>query len=414
MTWRLEPLRALGTWSGGGTPSKATPSYWLEGSIPWLSPKDMGPETLANTQDKITPAAVAGSAVKLIPGGSVAVVVRSGILERRLPVAVVPFATTLNQDMKALTLRPGLDARWVAWGLRRYEHELLRDTRKAGTTVASIEMPRFLDFEIPIPDEAGQRRTLEILEDHLARLDAADRDLGAARARIDLAVGMHAEWLARQAGGLQRTVADVADFVTDGDHNPPKRVAQGVPHVTARGITSDGRIDLTSATYVTEEGYAQTSLRYRPSPGDVIVTCVGTIGRIAIVPKGVRFSADRNLAAIRPDPSQVTSEYLRIWLTSPKRQHQMRSASGSTAQPHLYLRDLRALPIDVPSLDVQESMAGQESEYGERVRRQDAAVAVTARRSTHLRRAVLAAAFEGKLTGRHTDDEVIEEMAAAR
>ena len=295
------------------------------------------------------------------------------------------------------------------------DYKLADLTRHAhGSGMVHITRGRFDSVPVIVPVELGeQRRIVEILEDHLSRLDAADRDLGAARARIDLAVGMHAEWLARQAGGLQRTVADVADFVTDGDHNPPKRVAQGVPHVTARGITSDGRIDLTSATYVTEEGYAQTSLRYRPSPGDVIVTCVGTIGRIAIVPKGVRFSADRNLAAIRPDPSQVTSEYLRIWLTSPKRQHQMRSASGSTAQPHLYLRDLRALPIDVPSLDVQESMAGQESEYGERVRRQDAAVAVTARKSAHLRWAVLAAAFEGKLTGRHTDDEVIEEMAAA-
>ena len=295
------------------------------------------------------------------------------------------------------------------------DYKLADLTRHAhGSGMVHITRGRFDSVPVIVPVELGeQRRIVEILEDHLSRLDAADRDLGAARARIDLAVGMHAEWLARQAGGLQRTVAGVADFVTDGDHNPPKRVAQGVPHVTARGITSDGRIDLTSATYVTEEGYAQTSLRYRPSPGDVIVTCVGTIGRIAIVPKGVRFSADRNLAAIRPDPSQVTSEYLRIWLTSPKRQHQMRSASGSTAQPHLYLRDLRALPIDVPSLDVQESMAGQESEYGERVRRQDAAVAVTARKSAHLRWAVLAAAFEGKLTGRDTGDEVIEEMAAA-
>lgn len=33
--------------------------------------------------------------------------------------------------------------------------------------------------------------------------------------------------------------------------------------------------------------------------------------------------------------------------------------------------------------------------------------------STMLRRAVLTAAFEGKLTGRHTDTEVIEELAYA-
>lgn len=36
------PYKALGevgTWTGGGTPSKANRAYWDEGTIPWLSPK---------------------------------------------------------------------------------------------------------------------------------------------------------------------------------------------------------------------------------------------------------------------------------------------------------------------------------------------------------------------------------------
>lgn len=80
MTWESVPLKDLGTWYGGATPSKGRSDFWTDGSVPWLSPKDMGPDVLRRTQDTITDAAVEGSSVKLVPAGSVAVVVRSGIL----------------------------------------------------------------------------------------------------------------------------------------------------------------------------------------------------------------------------------------------------------------------------------------------------------------------------------------------
>lgn len=89
--WALHRYADLGRWYGGGTPSKSNPQFWDDGSVPWLSPKDMGPEVVRRVQDHVTPAAVTAGPVKLVPPGSVAVVVRSGILERRLPVASVPF-----------------------------------------------------------------------------------------------------------------------------------------------------------------------------------------------------------------------------------------------------------------------------------------------------------------------------------
>lgn len=149
--WERLPLGALGEWYGGGTPSKDRSDYWSCGTVPWLSPKDMGPDVLHSTRDRITDEAVAGSAARLVPAGSVALVVRSGILERTLPISVVPFEVTLNQDMKALVPREGVDARWVAWGLRSREQHLLRQCRKGGTTVASLETKRLLAEVLPVP-----------------------------------------------------------------------------------------------------------------------------------------------------------------------------------------------------------------------------------------------------------------------
>ena len=142
----FEPLRDLGVWYGGGTPSKQRREFWESGTIPWLSPKDMGKPIVASTEDHITEAAIAGSATKLVPADSVAVVVRSSILDRILPIALVPMLVTLNQDMKAVVARDGVLPGYVAHLLRSLGPTLLRVTRKTGGSVASIQVPKFMTF----------------------------------------------------------------------------------------------------------------------------------------------------------------------------------------------------------------------------------------------------------------------------
>ncbi len=150
------------------------------------------------------------------------------------------------------------------------------------------------------------------------------------------------------SGWAMASLKQVAAFVTDGDHNPPRRVREGVPHLTARNVKG-GHLVLDGCTFISHEDFAKVSRRYAPLPGDVIVTCVGTLGQTAIVPEGLTFSADRNLAAIRPNEAMLSS-FLKAALDAPGPQTVMQSASGSTAQPHLYLGDLRELTIPVPPL----------------------------------------------------------------
>src|SRR3977135_1293471 len=78
--WCWTPLGDLGTWMGGGTPSKANAAFWSNGTVPWVSPKDMKVAVIGETEDKITADAVEGSSAKYVPEGSVLMVMRSGIL----------------------------------------------------------------------------------------------------------------------------------------------------------------------------------------------------------------------------------------------------------------------------------------------------------------------------------------------
>jgi type I restriction enzyme, S subunit len=165
---KFESLKNIGTWYGGGTPSKSKSEYWQNGTIPWLSPKDMGKPIIESTEDYITAAAVSGSATKLIPANSVTIVVRSSILDKTLPVALVPMPVTLNQDMKAVVTHKGILPSYIAHLLRSRGPELLRKTRKTGGSVASIEVPKLMSFRVPIPPVAVQKEIVKVLDDFTA------------------------------------------------------------------------------------------------------------------------------------------------------------------------------------------------------------------------------------------------------
>ena len=99
--WEWCRLANTGYDLGGGTPSKSKNEFW-NGDIPWVSPKDMKTDYIANTVDSVTEQALKETTIKLIPTGSLLMVVRGMILAHSFPVALTKRPVTINQDMKAL------------------------------------------------------------------------------------------------------------------------------------------------------------------------------------------------------------------------------------------------------------------------------------------------------------------------
>jgi type I restriction enzyme S subunit len=180
----LFPLAELGDWVGGGTPSKSNPSYWENGTIPWVSPKDMKTTHIRAAEDNITEQAAKESATNLVPAGSILVVTRSGILRHTFPVAVADVHVTINQDLKALVLKPEIDPKYVAFALRAFSRDILNQCSKQGTTVNSIETQKLLRFQIPLTSYPQQTRIVAEIEKQFSRLDEAVANLKRVKANL--------------------------------------------------------------------------------------------------------------------------------------------------------------------------------------------------------------------------------------
>lgn len=167
--WEVKKLKHLVRFVGGGTPSKAVESYW-SGSIPWVSPKDMRAEIIVDSQDHISEQALRESVVQWVPVGSLLIVVRSGILRRRIPAALNKVKVTLNQDMKALIPCKEITSAYLKYLVEGYQKALLNLLAKVGTTVESLEHAYLANLLIPVPPIIEQHAICERLEQELQEI----------------------------------------------------------------------------------------------------------------------------------------------------------------------------------------------------------------------------------------------------
>ena len=94
--------------------------------------------------------------------------------------------------------------------------------------------------------------------------------------------------------------------------------------------------------------------RSRVNSGDIIVSVVGTIGRVARIPTELSGSnIARALARVRIDPSRVEPEFVARLLRSPYWQQKLKDDSFETARKTLNIGVLDCLQIPVPPQGVQ-------------------------------------------------------------
>jgi type I restriction enzyme S subunit len=114
--------------------------------------------------------------MQIFPPKTLLMVVRSGILRRTLPIAILRQPSTVNQDIKTVSFYINDVCEFVYDFLLAQEENILTQYAKSGTTVESINFEELKEILIPLPPLDEQKRIIYAINSALAVTDEIEQN----------------------------------------------------------------------------------------------------------------------------------------------------------------------------------------------------------------------------------------------
>ena len=416
--WTSFSIADLGGISGGKTPSKANPNFWLSRDVPWVSPKDMKKSVLNDTEDRISQLAINQAGMTLYPANSVLMVTRSGILQHTFPVALAAVQLTVNQDIKVFRPTEGVVPKFFFYMLRSFGTDILSACAKDGTTVQSIDSEKLETFPLPLPPLAEQTRISAKLDELLAQIDTL-------KARIDgipallkhfrqsvltaaVSGQLTEEWRhGAEVNWSYQRAADVCEKVQSGGTPKDGFLESGIPFLKVYNIVNQ-QIDFEyRPQYISKSVHHHSSSKSITLPGDVVMNIVGPpLGKVATIPSNhPQWNINQAITLFRPSKNIVSGWISIVLLGGENLRRIINETKGSAGQINISLSQCRDFVFPVPEVE----------EQGEIIRRVDklftfadqleTRVKAAQARIDRLSQSILAKAFRGELVPQDPTDE---------
>lgn len=157
-------------------------------------------------------------------------------------------------------------------------------------------------------------------------------------------------------------LSECCQSISDGDHQAPPKSNKGIPFVTISNI-KDNSFDFTNCMHVPQSYYDNLLAKRKPQKGDILYSVVGSFGIPVLIKENVRFTFQRHIAILRPNPHIVEPAYMYYSMLSKAFFLQADAAAIGAAQRTISLSSLQNLTINLPDLPTQRRIASILSAY---------------------------------------------------
>ena len=150
----------------------------------------------------------------------------------------------------------------------------------------------------------------------------------------------------------------VSTPVTDGPHETPEILSEGIPFVSAEAIVN-GRIDFDKIRgYISEEDHRRFCKKYCPRLGDIYMVKSGaTTGRVAMVEDDRVFNIWSPLAAIRCNKYLADLRFIYHYMHSREFQTAVQLSWSYGTQQNIGMGVIQNLSVPLPSIPEQRIVA---------------------------------------------------------
>ena len=138
-----------------------------------------------------------------------------------------------------------------------------------------------------------------------------------------------------------------AQHVTDGPHETPEFINEGVPFLSVDGIQNN-QLVFEGCRYISKEDHARYSIKCKPNQGDVLLGKAASVGKVAHVDTDIEFNVWSPLAVIRPR-NKKTGRFIYYSLQSALLQMQCDMYSNANTQKNLGMSTIDNLAFASPA-----------------------------------------------------------------
>ena len=270
-----------------------------------------------------------------------------------------------------------LNPKYLYYFCEKFDFEKLNTT----VTIPSLTKSNLLNVEIPLPNLEKQKQIVELLDKVTSLIFLRKQQLS----KLDeLVKARFVETFGDISNSRKVPMQDVCKIITDGTHQPPKFVLSGIPFLFVSNIVTN-EIHYDAEKFISEETYNELIKRTPIEVGDVLLSTVGSYGHPAVVKENKPFCFQRHIAYLKPNNSEVNSEYLRCAILSTDLQRQIDESVKGIAQKTLNLSEIRKLRLPLPSLSLQNQFAA----FVERIDRQKQTVQQSLEKLELMKRALM-------------------------
>ena len=259
---------------------------------------------------------------------------------------------------------------------------------------------RRLYQDIPVPPLPEQRRIVGILDEAFEGIATAkanaEKNLQNARAVFES--HLNAVFTQRGEGWVDTALGSVCKFVRGPFGGSLKKsifVADGKAVYEQQHAIYDQFDDV---RYFIDDAKFEEMKRFELLPNDLIMSCSGTMGRVAVVPAGIKRGII-NQALLKLTPStKLLTTFLKSWMESEAFQDALKEYSGGAAiQNVASVKILKEIQVPLPLVEQQECVVQKLDSLREESQRLESIYQQKLTALEELKKSLLHQAFTGAL-----------------
>lgn len=188
--WQLSKLGEMGTIKSGSTPARAQHDrYFVDGKWPWVKTMDLTNDVILTTDETITDLALAESACKLFPAGTLLVAMYGGFKQIGRT-GLLTQKSAVNQAISAVELDPNLaDPHYVLHWLNGHV-SAWKSFAASSRKDPNITRDDVCGFPVVLPPITEQRCIAQILSTWDKAIATTERLLANSRTRWQALIGV--------------------------------------------------------------------------------------------------------------------------------------------------------------------------------------------------------------------------------